>query len=99
MTTQSPLNTLTKGWRCDANQILEDACAVSIQVVHRLVNHPLVARDWSRRDDDPVTSQHVDEGMALRRESDLRRRVRRVDTGCSPSGEPSARCPGLVAPR
>jgi hypothetical protein len=33
---------------------IKDASTVAIQVVDRLVNHPLVSGNGSRRDDDPV---------------------------------------------
>src|SRR5439155_452054 len=52
-----------------ANLRVKDASAVAIEVVHGLVDHALVARDWSRRDHHPIVLAHVQKRMPLRRES------------------------------
>ncbi len=43
--------------------------AMPVQVVHGLVNHPLVARDRPRRDDDPIAFQDVYERVPLQRKA------------------------------
>ena len=52
---------------------VEHPRAVAVQVVHRLVHHPLVARNRPRGDDHPVVPVHVDERMTLRGEACQRR--------------------------
>src|ERR1700716_645339 len=44
---------------------IKDVSSVAVEVVHGLLHHALVARDRSRRDDDPVAPKHVHHRMTL----------------------------------
>ena len=52
-----------------ANLGIKDPRSMPVEVVNGLMDHPLVARDGSRRDDDPIVLANVEERMALSRKA------------------------------